>query len=128
MPAGGKLYLSLFDDKWAPTGNVGRHFNSTSRFGLKGEDANWRAFFAHQWRSKNSLYNPVYFDGVRTTDERDANGDPIYYFTPSTLFTNRSHHANAHACPPSTCVRPPISSASVARCASSATTAPPPTL
>lgn len=127
MSTAGELRLSQFDDKWAPVGNIGRHFNSRSRFGLKGDDANWRAFFAHRWRSKNSLFNPVYFDGVSSSDETDAAGNPIYRYVRSSLFPLCSHGDNAMECPSSMSARPPISSASARACASSAPPAPPPT-
>jgi hypothetical protein len=86
IPFGGMLTLAHFADKWKPTGNIGRHFNSTSRFGLKGDEANWRAFFEHRWRSPTTMFNPTYFDGVSLSADRDAEGEPVYKFEPSTIF------------------------------------------
>jgi hypothetical protein len=92
----GRLTLAAFSNKWAPTGSIARHFNSTSRLGLKGAEANWRAFFLHRWRTKGSFFNPTFFDGVSFNGDLDADGEPVYHYVPAEEFrrtVSEIHHA-----------------------------------
>jgi DNA repair photolyase len=78
----GLITYSLLENLWRPSSPVGRHFNSHSRFGLRGEAATWENFFKLRWNDARSRFNPTYFHGVSFTQETDNQGNAIYFFQP----------------------------------------------
>lgn len=80
--AAGPLTYGLIETHWKPNAPVGRHFNSHSRFGLKGLEATWERFFRLRWNDRGMHFNPTFFHGVTATADRDEDGNAIYDYQP----------------------------------------------
>ncbi|MEQ8836545.1 MAG: hypothetical protein RID07_07045 [Lacipirellulaceae bacterium] len=78
------IAINEFADFWKPTSPVARHFNSHSRFGLKGLDATWENFFKRRWNDLRSKFNPTFFHGVTFDGANDEDGNLIYNYVPDT--------------------------------------------
>ena len=78
----GPITFSMVRSRWKPTSPVGRHFNSHSRFGLKGAEATWENFFRLRWNETGMHFNPSFFDGVTLAGESDDDGNAVYYYDP----------------------------------------------
>lgn len=78
----GPITFSMASSRWKPTAPVGRHFNSHSRFGLKGAEATWENFFRLRWNETSMHFNPSFFDGVTPTGETDDEGNAVYHYDP----------------------------------------------
>jgi len=74
-----EIYFSELLNAWIPENSVGTYLNSKSRIQIKvSGQPDWPSYLKRFWQGEDRLYSPDYFDGVKKTGKRDANGLFIY--------------------------------------------------
>jgi DNA repair photolyase len=75
-----QVRFSYLKRQWSPRESVGNYFDWRSRVAPEGRHGrtDWLALMARRWNVSKSPYSPAFFDGVMTTDRKDAEGFTIY--------------------------------------------------